>query len=68
MIVLAIGSVFTAEALNTALEFLADEVSEEQRERIRKAKDVGAGAVLLAAIAAALVGGLVLIPHWWPHS
>ena len=62
-LVLAIGLVCTAEALNTALEFLADEVSDERRELIGKAKDAGAGGVLLASIASAIIGAVVLVPH-----
>jgi diacylglycerol kinase (ATP) len=62
-VVLAIGLVWAAEALNTAIEYLADEVSRERREGIRNAKDVAAGGVLLAAIAAAIVGALVFVPH-----
>ncbi len=62
-LVLAIGLVWTAEALNTAIEFLADEVSQEKRERIGNAKDAGAAGVLLASIAAAIVGLIVFVPH-----
>lgn len=63
LLVVAISLVWIAEALNTALEFLADEVSEERRERIGKAKDVGAFAVLVSALAAAIIGGFVFLPH-----
>lgn len=62
-LVFAIGMVWIAEALNTGLEFLADEVSEEKRERIEMAKDAGAAGVLLASIAAAIVGLIVFVPH-----
>ena len=61
----AIGIVWTAEAVNTALEGLADRISREHDEAIRRAKDVAAGAVLLAAITAAVIGSLVLGPHAW---
>ena len=61
-IVLAIGSVWTAEALNTAFEFLTDVASPDFHPLAEKAKDVAAGAVLLAAIAAIAIGGLV----FWP--
>jgi diacylglycerol kinase (ATP) len=60
---LAIGLVWIAEALNTAVEFLADEVSQEKRELIGHAKDAGAAGVLLAAITAAVVGLIVFVPH-----
>jgi diacylglycerol kinase (ATP) len=61
-IVLAIGSVWTAEALNTAFEFLTDVASPDFHPLAEKAKDVAAGAVLLAAIGAVIIGGLV----FWP--
>lgn len=62
---LAVALVWMAEALNTALEFLADEVSLAPRERIRHAKDVAACGVLAAALGAAGVGLLVFGPHLW---
>ena len=62
-VVLATGSVWLAEALNTAVEFLADEVSLERRERIGRAKDVADAGVLAAALAAAVVGLVVFGPH-----
>ena len=62
-ITLAIGLVWAAEALNTAVEFLADEVSKDQRELIGKAKDVAAAGVLFSAFAALVVGILVFGPH-----
>jgi diacylglycerol kinase (ATP) len=63
-LVFAIGIVWVAEALNTAIEFLADEVSLEKRDGISKAKDAGAGGVLLASICAAIIGLIVFVPHW----
>lgn len=59
----AIALVWIAEALNTAIEFLADEISTEHRERIGKAKDVAAFGVLVAAMAAAVIGCLVFLPY-----
>jgi len=58
----AIALVLMAEAFNTAVETLADEVSLEHRVRIGIAKDLGAGAVLIAALAALVIGLLVFIP------
>ena len=63
LLILAIALVWAKEALNTAIEFLADEVSQEQRQRIGKAKDVAAFGVLVAAIASVLIGFFVFIPH-----
>ena len=62
-VVLAIISVWTAEALNTAFEFLTDVASPEFHPLAAKAKDVAAGAVLIAAIGSAVIGILVLGPH-----
>ena len=62
-IVLAIMAVWTAEAFNTALEFLADAVLPEFHPLIKKAKDVAAGAVLITALGAAIIGVLVFYPH-----
>jgi len=63
LLVFAIALVWMAEALNTAIEFLADEVTEERRERIGRAKDVGAFGVLVGAMAAAAIGAIVFVPH-----
>jgi diacylglycerol kinase len=62
-LVLAAGLVWTAEALNTAIEHLADAVHPDNHPLVGKAKDVGAAAVLLAAIAAFIVALLVYIPY-----
>ena len=62
-IVLAIVAVWTAEALNTAFEFLTDVASPTFHPLAGKAKDVAAGAVLLSAIGSIIIGLLVLGPH-----
>jgi len=62
-LILAVIAVWSAEALNTALEFLCDVVSPEFHPLVAKAKDVAAAGVLLSAIGAALVGLLVLGPR-----
>ncbi len=62
-IALAIMAVWTAEALNTALELLADVASPEFHPLVEKAKDVAAGGVLLAALGSVIIGLLVLGPH-----
>lgn len=61
---LAMAIVWVAEGLNTAIEFVVDLVSPDYHELAGKAKDVAAGAVLLAAIFAAVVGGIVFIPEF----
>jgi diacylglycerol kinase (ATP) len=67
-LVLAIISVWTAEALNTAFEFLTDLASPTFHPLAGKAKDVAAGAVLITAIGSVLIGCLVLGPHVWQFS
>ena len=62
-ICVAIVLVWSAEALNTALEQLADAVHPQRHPGIGRAKDLAAGAVLVAAIGAAVIGGVV----FWPH-
>lgn len=62
-IVLAVMAVWTAEALNTAFEFLTDVASPSFHPLAGHAKDVAAGAVLISAVGAVLIGVLVLGPH-----
>ncbi len=62
-IILVLSIVWTAEALNTAFEFLADAASPTFHPLVRDAKDVAAGAVLVTAIAAAVIGAII----FWPH-
>ncbi len=61
-IVVVIGMVLAAEAVNSSIEALADLVSPEYNEAIKRTKDLAAGAVLLVAIAAAVVGCIIFIP------
>lgn len=62
VIMLTIGAVLAAEAVNTALESLCDRVSPGFDEHIRRAKDLAAGAVLLLAMAAVAVGLFIFLP------
>jgi diacylglycerol kinase len=63
LIVFAIALVLTAEALNTAIEYLANALMPSHHPLVGSAKDLGAGAVLIAATGAAVIGVLVLGPH-----
>jgi diacylglycerol kinase len=65
VIVLAIGMVWTSEFLNTALEAVVDLASPQQHHLARVGKDVGAAAVLIAAISSALIGILIMGPLLW---
>ena len=59
---LAIAAVWLAEAFNTAIEDLCDRISPEFDTAIGRIKDLAAGGVLIASIAAALIGLLTLVP------
>ena len=63
LLALAIVCVWVAEALNTSIEFLVDLASPEHHPLAAKAKDVAAGAVLIAAVGSLAVGVLVFGPH-----
>jgi diacylglycerol kinase (ATP) len=62
-VTLAIMAVWTAEALNTAFEFLCDVASPEFHPLVERAKDVAAGAVLLSALGSVAIAGLVFVPR-----
>lgn len=63
VIIIAIAMVWTAEFINTSLEAVVDLASHhEHHELARVGKDVGATAVLIAAMSAALIGFLILGP------
>lgn len=63
-ILMAIFLIWVAEALNTAIEVLCDLVSPSYSLAIKRVKDVGAGAVLLAFSCAAAIVVLTLRPYW----
>lgn len=62
-LVFAITFVLIAEMLNTALEMIMDMISESYHPLVRIAKDVSAGAVLIATITAIIVGYLILAKY-----
>lgn len=64
-VVLAMGLVIGAEALNTALEFAVDLAQPDWHALARDAKDVAAAGVLVCSLSAAVVGGLVFGPRLW---
>ena len=61
-IVIVIGMVFAAEIINSSIERTADFVKAERDDRKRDIKDLGAAAVLVCAISAALVGIIIFLP------
>jgi diacylglycerol kinase (ATP) len=63
LLILVMMSVWVAEALNTAVEFLCDVASPEFHPLVKKSKDVAAGAVLLSVVGAAVVGTIIFLPY-----
>jgi diacylglycerol kinase len=61
-LVLAVSLVFSAEAFNTAIERLTDLASPDIHPLAGKAKDSAAGAVLISAIGAAVIGFIIFLP------
>jgi diacylglycerol kinase (ATP) len=62
-LIAAVVAVWTAEALNTAFEFLCDVASPGFHPAVEKAKDVAAGGVLISAAGSVAIGLLVIGPH-----
>ena len=56
LLLLTIGAVMAAEAVNTSIEELCNKVCSSHDERIKHSKDVAAGAVLILAVFAAAIG------------
>ncbi len=63
-LVLSIGFVFAAEAFNTAMEIDIDLTSPDYHPYARDTKDVAAGAVLIAALTALVVGLIIFLPKF----
>lgn len=64
-VILCIAAVFAAECVNTAIESVVDLVSPDYHELARRAKDCGAGAVLIFALVAVVVACVVFLPRAW---
>lgn len=58
-----IGAVLSAELFNTALEILCNRVVPQTDPMIKKVKDIAAGAVLVIALGAAIIGGIVFYSY-----
>lgn len=67
----SITAVLVAELVNSALEKMAEAITEEHDPRIGAALDIGSAAVLLAAIGASIIGAIIFLRHlglvlgWW---
>ncbi len=64
--IFCIGLVFAAEAFNTAIERLVNLVSPEFHPIAGDVKDIAAGAVLISAVTAAIIGCLIFLPKLIP--
>ena len=62
-LVASIFVVWSAECFNTAVEYVCDVVSPDFSEAVKHAKDISAGAVLISAVGAAVIGAIT----FWPY-
>jgi diacylglycerol kinase (ATP) len=62
LLVFSIGFVWAAEIFNTCIERIMDFISTERHPQIQLIKDMSAGAVLVAAITALIIGLIVFVP------
>ena len=62
ILVFIIGAVWSAEAMNSAIERVVDLVTLDQRPLAKAAKDLAAGSVLILAIASVIIGLVILLP------
>jgi diacylglycerol kinase len=60
---LSIGAVLTAETFNSSIEELARAITTEHNKHVGRGLDMAAGAVLLASVAAVIVGLIVFVPR-----
>ena len=60
---LLFGLILSQELVNTALEAVVDLVTKEKKPLAKIAKDTAAGAVLVSAIAAAIIGCIIFVPY-----
>ena len=63
VVILCFGVVIAAELFNTAIERLVDRVSPERHPVAGQVKDIAAGAVLVCAVAAAIIGIIIFLPY-----
>jgi diacylglycerol kinase (ATP) len=63
IISIAVILVLLAEMMNTAVEYVVDMISPDYSEKARIAKDIGAGAVFIAALGAVVIGYIILFPY-----
>lgn len=62
-VIACMAAVIALELVNTAIEVLCNLVQPGLHPMVKRIKDISAGAVLVASIAAAVIGGLLFYPH-----
>lgn len=62
-VIFSISLVLIAESLNTAIESMCDALTGDYSSKIKMAKDISAGAVLLSTIASVIIGLIIFVPH-----
>lgn len=63
VIIFLIGFVISVELTNTAIEAVVDEFTNNEHPGAKLAKDISAGAVLVAAITSAILGAIIFLPY-----
>jgi undecaprenol kinase/diacylglycerol kinase (ATP) len=69
-IIFSIGLVITTEIINTAIENIADFLTTDKNDNIKKIKDLSAASVLISSMTAILIGVIVFLPKikFWINS
>ena len=67
ILILSISLVIVAEMFNTAIENTVDLITQEKHPKAKIEKDVAAGAVVIAAITAAIIGLIIFVPKIWDN-
>ena len=65
LLVFAMGFVIVTEIINSSIENLADFIELKQNPHIKKIKDLAAGAVLISALVAVVIGLIIFVPKVW---
>lgn len=63
IIIFLIGFVISLELTNTAIEAIVDAFTDKEHPRAKYAKDIAAGAVLVAALTSAILGVIIFLPY-----
>ena len=63
LLIVCVGMVISAELFNSALERLAESITDQVRAEIRDALDIASGAVLAICVCVSMVGAMILLPY-----